>query len=164
MNRRPTNWPACTPAKAAHLYTAHIAGACPRNPGPGAWAYVLEAPDGATLERAFYETDTTEPRTALAATIAVIEALPPGTPLVVYSSAEYVTKNAELHLDSWRANGWRGSKGKPIKNADLWRELGVLLAEGSNWINLERLPRGAAVSEAQRAHDLAEAAVRDGGE
>jgi ribonuclease HI len=77
----------------------------------------------------------------LAATIpqmelkAVIEALklllrdPPVVPthlyrkVRIYSDAEYVVKNHILAKFQWSKNRWRNRDGKPVENAELWREL-----------------------------------------
>jgi ribonuclease HI len=43
--------------------------------------------------------------------------------VVVRTDSRYVTGNYRNALGRWRTSGWRNLDGKPIDNADLWKEL-----------------------------------------
>jgi ribonuclease HI len=43
--------------------------------------------------------------------------------VVVRTDSRYVTDNYRNALGRWRTSGWRNLAGKPIDNADLWKEL-----------------------------------------
>lgn len=45
------------------------------------------------------------------------------TKIVIHSDSQYVVNNVPNALYSWRQNGWCGSEGNPILNADLWNDL-----------------------------------------
>ena len=43
--------------------------------------------------------------------------------LILVTDSEYVRKGITEWIFNWKRNGWRTSTKKPVKNADLWREL-----------------------------------------
>jgi ribonuclease HI len=43
--------------------------------------------------------------------------------IVIHSDSQYVVNNVQNALYTWRTNGWCGSEGNPIVNADLWKDL-----------------------------------------
>jgi len=49
-------------------------------------------------------------------------------PLEIRTDSSYVANGINKHPQKWRSNGWQ-KKGKLIINADLWQQLGKLLAE-----------------------------------
>ncbi len=102
-------------------------GGCSGNPGPGAWAFVLRGPD-AEVRRSGSQRETTNNRMELAAVseaLREVDAHPAwrGLPVVVTTDSQYVQKGITSWIHSWIANGWRTSGKKPVKNAELWREL-----------------------------------------
>jgi ribonuclease HI len=105
-------------------------GGCLGNPGPGAWAFVLAGP-GAEVRRSGFDPDTTNNRMEL---LAVSEALRElsgqpklaGIDVTVTTDSQYVQKGITQWIRAWLANGWRTSGKKPVKNADLWRDLWAL--------------------------------------
>jgi ribonuclease HI len=108
-------------------------GGCSGNPGPGGWAFVLTGPS-LDLRRSGYNPDTTNNRMEL---LAVSEALRElarqpalrGLGVTVTTDSQYVQKGITQWIRAWLANGWRTSGKKPVKNADLWRELWALCRE-----------------------------------
>jgi ribonuclease HI len=102
-------------------------GGCSGNPGRGAWAFVLASPDG-EVRRSGFEAQTTNNRMELAAVseaLREVAAHPEwrGLPIVVTTDSQYVQKGISTWIHRWLANGWRTSDRKPVKNAELWREL-----------------------------------------
>ena len=93
------------------------------NPGPAGYGFVLEYKGYRKFGGDMLNTMTNQQ----AELIAVINGLNAITdesiPVEVFSDSEYVVKGANEWLMRWWANGFKTSKGKPVKNADLWREL-----------------------------------------
>ena len=97
-------------------------GACKGNPGPGGWGAVLEA-GGRRKELFGGEPHTTNNRMELTAVIRALEALAQGADVDLYTDSQYVKNGIETWIHGWKKNGWKTSDRKPVKNADLWREL-----------------------------------------
>ena len=102
-------------------------GACLGNPGPGGWGVLLRA---GTRERELSggEALTTNNRMELMAAIAGLEALKRPCEVVLTTDSQYVKLGVEQWMARWRANGWRTSDRKPVKNQDLWERLAAALA------------------------------------
>ena len=100
-------------------------GACKGNPGPGGWGALLRS---GTHERELYGGDpaTTNNRMELTAVIRALEALKRPSKVEVYTDSEYVMKGITEWLAGWKRRGWKTADRKPVKNADLWRELDEL--------------------------------------
>jgi ribonuclease HI len=100
-------------------------GACKGNPGPGGWGALLRS---GTHERELYGGDpaTTNNRMELTAVIRALEALKRPSKVEVYTDSEYVMKGITEWLAAWKRRGWKTADRKPVKNADLWRELDEL--------------------------------------
>jgi ribonuclease HI len=100
-------------------------GACKGNPGPGGWGALLRS---GTNERELYGGDpaTTNNRMELTAVIRALEALKRSSEVEVYTDSEYVMKGITEWLAGWKRRGWKTADRKPVKNADLWRELEAL--------------------------------------
>jgi len=43
--------------------------------------------------------------------------------ICVFSDSQYVVKNYQSALFQWSTNKWRNANGRPIQNAELWKEL-----------------------------------------
>jgi ribonuclease HI len=100
-------------------------GACKGNPGPGGWGALLRS---GTHERELYGGDpaTTNNRMELTAVIRALEVLKRRSEVEVYTDSEYVMKGITEWLAAWKRRGWKTADRKPVKNADLWRELDEL--------------------------------------
>jgi ribonuclease HI len=97
-------------------------GACKGNPGPGGWGALLQA---GGHERELFGGDpaTTNNRMELTAVIRALAALKQPSRVEVYTDSEYVRKGITEWLAAWKRRGWKTADRKPVKNADLWREL-----------------------------------------
>ena len=102
-------------------------GACLGNPGPGGWGALLRF---GTREKELSggEPMTTNNRMELMAAIAGLEALKRPCMVVLTTDSQYVKKGVEEWMARWRANGWRTSDKKPVKNQDLWERMSAALA------------------------------------
>ena len=97
-------------------------GACRGNPGPGGWGVLILAESGA---QEFYgaEEQTTNNRMELTAAIQGLTTVASGASVAIYTDSQYVKNGLESWIKAWKANGWRTSAKKPVKNQDLWRAL-----------------------------------------
>ena len=102
-------------------------GACLGNPGPGGWGVLLRA-GMRERELSGGEALTTNNRMELMAAIAGLEALKRPCEVVLTTDSQYVKLGVEQWMARWRANGWRTSDRKPVKNQDLWERLAAALA------------------------------------
>jgi len=102
-------------------------GACLGNPGPGGWGALLRM---GTRERELSggEVRTTNNRMELMAAIAGLEALKRPCAVALTTDSQYVKRGVEEWMARWRANGWRTSDRKPVKNQDLWERLSAAIA------------------------------------
>ena len=107
--------------KSVVIYTD---GACKGNPGPGGWGALLRC-DGKTKEIYGGDPATTNNRMELVAVIRALEALKTACDVDLYTDSQYVKNGIESWIHGWKRNGWRTSDRKPVKNAELWRELDV---------------------------------------
>lgn len=108
---------------AVELYTD---GACLGNPGPGGWGALLRS-GAREKELSGGEAHTTNNRMELMAAIAGLEALKRPCSVVLTTDSQYVKRGVEEWMERWRANGWRTSDKKPVKNQDLWQRLSAAL-------------------------------------
>jgi len=108
--------------------TVYTDGACKGNPGPGGWGVLLIAGE---REKELFggERHTTNNRMELTAVIRALEALSRACDVDVYLDSQYVKQGIESWIHAWKRNGWRTSDRKPVKNAELWRELDALRAQ-----------------------------------
>lgn len=108
-----------TDSKTIQIFTD---GACRGNPGPGGWGVLILAESGA---QEFYgaEEQTTNNRMELTAAIQGLGAVESGASVAIYTDSQYVKNGLESWIKAWKANGWRTSAKKPVKNQDLWRAL-----------------------------------------
>ena len=97
-------------------------GACRGNPGPGGWGVLLRYGD---RERELYggEHDTTNNRMELRAAIEGLRALKEPCRVELTTDSVYVRNGITEWLPNWKKKGWKTAGRKPVKNADLWREL-----------------------------------------
>jgi len=100
-------------------------GACKGNPGPGGWGALLIA-GGREKELCGGEPATTNNRMELTAVIRALEALKAPCEVDLHTDSQYVKNGIETWIHGWKRNGWKTADRKPVKNADLWRELEAL--------------------------------------
>lgn len=97
-------------------------GACRGNPGPGAFAAVIEE-GGAVREVAGAERDTTNNRMELLGAISGLEALAQPSQVTVECDSTYVVKGMREWVAGWQRRGWRTADKRPVLNRDLWERL-----------------------------------------
>lgn len=114
-----------TKAGVVQIYTD---GACKRNPGPGGWGALLVFGE---REKELFggEPDTTNNRMELTAVIRALESLTRACEVDVHTDSQYVKNGIQSWIHGWKKNGWKTADKKPVKNAELWRELEALAAQ-----------------------------------
>lgn len=110
------------PAIARPVVTIYTDGACKGNPGPGGWGAWLSY-DGHEKELSGGESSTTNNRMELTAVIEALAALKRTCQITVHTDSQYVRKGITEWIHGWKQRGWLTADRKPVKNADLWRQL-----------------------------------------
>jgi ribonuclease HI len=97
-------------------------GACRGNPGPGGWGVLLRY---GTHEKTFLgsEPATTNNRMELMAAIQAFKLLREPCCVELHTDSQYLQKGITQWLHSWKKKAWKKADNKPVKNADLWKEL-----------------------------------------
>jgi len=118
-------------SKVVEIYTD---GACRRNPGPGGWGAVLQYGD--TAKEIFGgEADTTNNRMELMAAIKALESLTRSCEITLYTDSQYVRKGIIEWIVNWKKRNWQTAAKKPVKNADLWKQLDSQVDRHNvNWV------------------------------
>ncbi len=100
----------------------HTDGACRGNPGPGGWGAQLQYNDQLKTIKGG-EAHTTNNRMELMAAIEALRALQQGCKVALFTDSNYVRQGITSWLPNWKKRNWKTAGNKPVKNADLWREL-----------------------------------------
>jgi ribonuclease HI len=111
----------------AERVVIHTDGACSGNPGPGGWGAILEF-EGREMELCGGAPDTTNNRMELSAAIAALTALKRPSVVELHTDSQYLRQGITSWIRNWKRNGWKTADRKPVKNADLWQELDLLIA------------------------------------
>lgn len=109
-------------------------GGCRGNPGPGAFAYVVQEHNGAILaEGVEFEGLTTNNRMELSGPLRGLEELesilptqgkdPLLTKIKVITDSKYVVDGMKSWVKGWKARGWKKADNKPPENLELWQAL-----------------------------------------
>jgi ribonuclease HI len=103
-------------------------GACSGNPGPGGWGALLIYADHQKeiMEGAF---ETTNNRMELTAAIEALKALSEPCTVTLHTDSTYVKDGITKWIGNWKNNGWRTAAKKPVKNADLWKDLDLAVKQ-----------------------------------
>lgn len=110
-----------TPTK----WLAYTDGACaPTNPGPAGWGAVLIAPGtGVESEHFGFIGHGTNQIAELTAALEGLARIPAGAAVELVSDSQYVLKGLTEWRAGWERKGWRNSKGEPVANLALWKQL-----------------------------------------
>lgn len=112
------------------IWTVYSDGGCaPHNPGPAAWAVVIERPTGERFERFQFIGHGTNQIAELTGAIEGLKLTPPGAPVLLVSDSQYVIKGLTEWRRGWERRGWRNKQGEPLANVELWRALFALADE-----------------------------------
>jgi ribonuclease HI len=112
-------------------------GACRGNPGPGAWACMIQDTKGEViLKSSGVDVPTTNNKMELQGVISGLSGLiekwiedgvsDRESPVFVYSDSKYVVEGIEKWVIGWKARGWKKADNKDPENLLLWKELDQL--------------------------------------
>jgi ribonuclease HI len=110
-------------AEITFLYTD---GGFQAKTGVGGYAWAAYRNNEKFEEYAGAVTSTTNNRMELTAVISALNRLEIGPPIILRADSQYVLKGMESWIDKWRGNGWVNYNKEPVKNRDLWEQLGEL--------------------------------------
>lgn len=110
--------PSSSDSKEVTIYTD---GACSGNPGPGGWgALLIYNNSRKTISGG--EKQSTNNRMEVMAAIEALKSLKEDCKVTLYTDSKYLQQGASEWMHKWKLNNWK-SRGVPIKNPDLWKEL-----------------------------------------
>lgn len=105
-------------------------GGCRGNPGPGAFAFVIQNASGEILaEGVEYEVHTTNNKMELSGPLKGLEELqsllpePRLSKIRVITDSKYVVDGMKSWVQGWKNRGWKKADGKPPENLELWQSL-----------------------------------------
>jgi len=100
----------------------HTDGACRGNPGPGGWGVSMQY-NGHSKTLKGSEPETTNNRMELMAVIQGLNLLTRPCKVELYTDSRYVLDGITKWMADWKKRGWKTAARKPVKNAELWRQL-----------------------------------------
>lgn len=109
-------------------------GGCRGNPGPGAFAYVVQDIEGKILaEGVEFEKHTTNNKMELSGPIRGLQEIKEMLPTIgrdslltkvkVMTDSKYVVDGMKSWVNGWKARGWKKADNKTPENLELWQEL-----------------------------------------
>jgi ribonuclease HI len=131
-------------------------GACSGNPGPGGWAAILRSGKH-EKEISGGEAATTNNRMEIMAVVMALQSLKKPSQVTIHTDSRYVMDGATKWIKNWKANGWKTSDKKPVKNGELW--LALEKALGPHTVKWRWVKGHADHVENNRADALARAAI-----
>lgn len=120
-------------------YAIFADGACRGNPGPGAWAAIIQDTNSEViLKSSGVDVPTTNNKMELEGVIRGLKGLVEKwiedgvsdheSPVFVYSDSKYVIEGILKWVPGWKARGWKKADNKEPENLLLWKELDQLKA------------------------------------
>lgn len=109
-------------------------GGCRGNPGPGAFAYLIQEHSGEVLaEGVEYESLTTNNKMELSGPLKGLTELidvlaskgkdPMLTKVKVITDSKYVVEGMKSWVQGWKSRGWKKADNKTPENLELWQSL-----------------------------------------
>ncbi len=113
------------------------------SPGPSAHAWEIRRVDGDQVEdgdaKASDRNDSDENRAYATGAFRVVEATPAHSTINICSPSDYIVRAINEWLIMWRANGWRGSDGKPIAHREWWQRFDAECTKRNLVVTAKRL-------------------------
>ena len=81
--------------------------------------------------------------------------------VVIYSDSEYCVKGITKWMRGWKRRDWKNSKGQPIKNLDLWKDIDGLINKRNGNLTFEWVKAHDGLPGNEAADQLAVAAIQD---
>ncbi len=117
-----------------HTIALFSDGGCRGNPGPGAFAYLIQEHSGEVLvEGVEYESLTTNNKMELSGPLKGLTELidvlvskgkdPMLTKVKVITDSKYVVEGMKSWVQGWKSRGWKKADNKTPENLELWQSL-----------------------------------------
>ncbi|MCK5922646.1 MAG: ribonuclease HI [Methylococcales bacterium] len=106
------------------------------NPGIGGWGAILRSGSHEKVLSGNHP-DTTNNRMELQAAISALQALKRPCQIEFNTDSQYVRRGITEWIGKWAANDWKLKGGKPVSNADLWKNLWAAVQRHDiewNWV------------------------------
>ncbi|MDR0788617.1 MAG: ribonuclease HI [Bifidobacteriaceae bacterium] len=100
-------------------------GACKGNPGPWGWGWVNHDTRETGAGGGEYGTNQIAELTAIREALKNIDST---TDIIIETDSSYSIKCLTEWILGWKKNNWKNSQKKPVKNADLIREIDGMIA------------------------------------
>lgn len=109
-------------SKKVEIYTD---GACRGNPGKGGWGAILKY---GSIEKELHggEMNTTNNRMEMTAALEALKALKQACAVDLTTDSQYLRKGITEWMTNWKKRNWKTADKKPVKNADLWKQIDEL--------------------------------------
>jgi ribonuclease HI len=112
-------------------------GGCRGNPGPGAFAFVIQDHSGTILAEAVeFESHTTNNKMELSGPLRGLRTLKETLPKIgkdplltkvkVLTDSKYVVDGMKSWVHGWKTRGWKKADNKAPENLELWQQLDVM--------------------------------------
>jgi ribonuclease HI len=117
-----------------NTFALYSDGGCRGNPGPGAFAFVVQENDGSiVVEGVEFESYTTNNKMELSGPLNGLHKLkeilpeigrePLLTKIKVITDSKYVVDGMKSWVQGWKSRGWKKADGKAPENLELWQGL-----------------------------------------
>lgn len=121
----------------SNTFALYSDGGCRGNPGPGAYAYVIQEHSGSIVaEGVEFESHTTNNKMELSGPLHGLRELKdilPGigkepllTKIKVITDSKYVVDGMKSWVQGWKNRGWKKADNKAPENLELWQELDLI--------------------------------------
>jgi ribonuclease HI len=101
---------------------------------PGGWAALIVM-DHVERMIAGSHPATTISAMELTGVVNALEAVPPGSSVILHTDSAAIVAGITQRLPWWRSRGWRTIKGRKVQDRELWRQLADLaVARQVNWV------------------------------
>lgn len=112
-------------------------GGCRGNPGPGAYAFVIQDHSGKIItEGVEFDPETTNNKMELSGPLEGLRILqtklkdegkePLLTKVKVITDSKYVVEGMKSWVSGWKGRGWKKADGKSPENLELWQNLDLI--------------------------------------
>lgn len=103
------------------LVEAYVDGGCSPNPGPGAFAAILD--HKGFIKEFVRSGEGTNNQMEMRAALLALDALKERCEIHIYTDSQYLYNGMTRWFRFWRSNGWKNAEGKEVLNKNLWRQL-----------------------------------------
>lgn len=106
-------------------------GSCLKNPGQGAWCYlIIDHTNKKTYTATEFEINTTNNQMEMKACLWALQKITQlnllDHQINLYTDSQYLKNGINQWIFNWKKNNWLTSNKEPVKNQDLWNKIDCL--------------------------------------